>query len=91
MTSLSTDLSNGVRLCQLMEIMGDVTFPKYNKNPKIRVQKAENVNVALNFIRDRGVVLTNVGAEGEFQVKRGEGIDGKLSCKSKLSGRLCYL
>jgi hypothetical protein len=32
----------------------------------MRVQMAENVNLALDFIRARGVVLTNVGAEGEW-------------------------
>lgn len=65
MTSLTTDLSDGVRLVELMEIMGDVSLGRYYKTPKMRVQMAENVNKALDFIKSRGVVLTNVGAEGE--------------------------
>ncbi|KAF9643282.1 actinin-like protein [Thelephora ganbajun] len=50
MTSLVKDLSDGVRLIQLM-------------NPRMRVQKAENVNRALEFINSRGVKLTNIGPE----------------------------
>jgi hypothetical protein len=43
---------------------GDVSLGRYNKNPRIRVQKAENVNKALEFINSRGVKLTNIGPEG---------------------------
>ena len=32
----------------------------------MRVQKAENVNMALEFITSRGVKLTNIGPEGSF-------------------------
>ncbi|RDX53548.1 actinin-like protein [Lentinus brumalis] len=63
MSSLVRDLSDGVRLIQLMEIMGDTSLGRYNKNPKMRVQKAENVNKALEFITSRGVKLTNIGPE----------------------------
>ncbi|THH00172.1 hypothetical protein EW026_g2300 [Hermanssonia centrifuga] len=63
MTSLVKDLSDGVRLIQLMEIMGDTSLGRYNRNPRIRVQKAENVNKALEFIQSRGVKLTNIGPE----------------------------
>ncbi|RDB17949.1 Alpha-actinin-like protein 1 [Hypsizygus marmoreus] len=63
MSSLVKDLSDGVRLIQLMEIMGDVSLGRYNKNPRMRVQKAENVNKALEFINSRGVKLTNIGPE----------------------------
>jgi hypothetical protein len=31
----------------------------------MRIQKAENVNKALEFITSRGVKLTNIGPEGE--------------------------
>ncbi|KAJ8468884.1 hypothetical protein ONZ51_g9361 [Trametes cubensis] len=63
MTSLVKDLSDGVRLIQLMEIMGDTSLGRYNKTPKMRIQKAENVNKALEFITSRGVKLTNIGPE----------------------------
>lgn len=32
----------------------------------MRVQKAENVTKALDFIASRGVKLTNIGPEGEL-------------------------
>ncbi|CAG7853524.1 Alpha-actinin-2 AltName: Full=Alpha-actinin skeletal muscle isoform 2; AltName: Full=F-actin cross-linking protein [Serendipita indica DSM 11827] len=63
MNSLVTDLSDGVRLIQLMEIMGDTSLGRYNRVPRMRVQKAENVNKALEFITSRGVKLTNIGPE----------------------------
>ena len=45
-------------------ILGDVSLGRYNKTPRMRVQKAENVNKALEFITSRGVKLTNIGPEG---------------------------
>ena len=44
--------------------LGDVSLGRYNKIPRLRVQKAENVNKALEFITSRGVKLTNIGPEG---------------------------
>ncbi|TPX31293.1 hypothetical protein SmJEL517_g05321 [Synchytrium microbalum] len=61
--SLATDLSSGETLIQLLEIIGDESLGKYNKHPKLRLQKIENMNKALEFIKKRGVNLTNIGAE----------------------------
>ncbi|KAI0036538.1 actinin-like protein [Vararia minispora EC-137] len=61
MKSLRTDLCDGVRFIQLM--VCDVSLGRYNKNPRMRVQKVENVNKALEFISSRGVKLTNIGSE----------------------------
>ncbi|GAB5591055.1 alpha-actinin [Umbelopsis nana] len=61
--NLGEDIANGVRLIQLLEIIGDTPLGRYNKNPKMRIQKVENVNKALEFIKLRGVALTNIGAE----------------------------
>jgi Ca2+-binding EF-hand superfamily protein len=60
---LATDLSSGETLIQLLEIIGDESLGKYNKAPKLRLQKIENMNKALEFIKKRGVNLTNIGAE----------------------------
>lgn len=49
---------------------GDVSLGRYNKFPRMRVQKAENVNKALDFIASRGVKLTNIGPEGRFSRQR---------------------
>ncbi|TXT04338.1 hypothetical protein VHUM_04105 [Vanrija humicola] len=61
MTSLAKDFSDGVKLIQ--EIMSETSLGRYNKKPFLRVQKAENASKALQFIRDRGVKLTNIGPE----------------------------
>ncbi|KAI1794952.1 actinin-like protein [Ganoderma leucocontextum] len=61
MSSLVRDLSDGVRLIQLM--VSDTSLGRYNKAPRMRIQKAENVNKALEFITSRGVKLTNIGPE----------------------------
>jgi hypothetical protein len=45
------------------EVIGDESLGKYNKSPKLRIQKMENATKALDFIRKRGVQLTNIGAE----------------------------
>ncbi|EIE80322.1 hypothetical protein RO3G_05027 [Rhizopus delemar RA 99-880] len=60
---LNEDLANGVRLIQLLEIIGGESLRPYNMNPTMIFQKMENVNKALDFIKSRGVALTNIGAE----------------------------
>ncbi|OMJ16158.1 Alpha-actinin-like protein 1 [Smittium culicis] len=45
------------------EIIGKEPLGRYNLNPSMRIQKMENVNKALEFIKERGVNLTNIGAE----------------------------
>jgi hypothetical protein len=47
---------------------GDVSLGRYNKNPRMRIQMAENVNKALEFINSRGVKLTNIGPEGALSL-----------------------
>ena len=49
------------------EIMSQSSLGRYNTNPRMRVQKAENVNRALQFIKGSGVILTNIGPEGGQQ------------------------
>jgi hypothetical protein len=73
---LKTDLCDGVRLLYLLvfpssgewlmgqEIMSDVDLGKWNRKPYHRFHFVENCVWALNYIRDNGVALTNIGAEG---------------------------
>lgn len=63
LNDLKADLADGVRLIQLLEIIGNEPLGRYYKSPKLRVQKAENVNTALDFIKHRGILLYNIGAE----------------------------
>ena len=60
---LTLDFANGVKLLRLLEVIGDVSLGRYYLTPKLRVQQCENVNKALDFIKQRGVLLTNIGAE----------------------------
>ncbi|GHJ86599.1 hypothetical protein NliqN6_3001 [Naganishia liquefaciens] len=63
MTDLVKDMSDGVKLIQLLEIMSGTPLGRYNPKPKMRVQKAENAKKALDFIRSKDVRMTNIGAE----------------------------
>lgn len=63
LNDVTSEFANGVALIQLLEIIGDESLGKYNKTPRMRIQQVENVNKALEFIKLRGVPLTNIGAE----------------------------
>lgn len=56
------DFCDGVLLCQLMEIVGNVTLPKPARG-KLRIHKIQTLNHALTFIKDKGVKLIGIGAE----------------------------
>lgn len=60
---LSRDLCDGIRLINLLEVMSNESLGKYSQHPRLRVQKAENVMKSLNFIREHGLQLWNIGAE----------------------------
>jgi len=60
---LVRDLSDGVILIHILEILGGESLGRYASKPKLRVQKFENANKALDFIRGRSIQLTNIGAE----------------------------
>jgi len=69
--NLSTDLDTGICLLNLLEqISGKQVAANYNKNPKMRVQKIENVNFSLQFLTKEGIKL--VGIDG------GNVVDGNL-------------
>jgi len=61
--SLTTDFRTGVKLIQLLEVIGEANLGRYVKAPKMRVQQIENVNKALAFIKERGVSLVSIGSE----------------------------
>ncbi|KAL8827636.1 MAG: hypothetical protein Q9191_003063 [Dirinaria sp. TL-2023a] len=60
---LATDLSDGVILIHLLEVLGNESLGRYASKPKLRVQRFENVNKSLDFVRSRGIQMTNIGAE----------------------------
>lgn len=60
--NLETDLSDGLRLITLIEVLSGRRLPKHNKRPAFRSQKLENVSVALKFLQDdEGIRIVNIG------------------------------
>ncbi|OIW34062.1 hypothetical protein CONLIGDRAFT_659767 [Coniochaeta ligniaria NRRL 30616] len=57
------DLSDGVMLIHLLECLSNESLGRYAAKPKLRVQRFENANIALDFIKSRGIQMTNIGAE----------------------------
>jgi Ca2+-binding EF-hand superfamily protein len=61
--SLSDGFQDGINLITLLEVIAEENFGKFEKNPKMRIQKIENIGKALKFIADHNVKLANIGAE----------------------------
>lgn len=60
-TSLETDLSDGLKLIALIEVLSQKRMPKHNIRPTFRSQKLENVSVATQFLENEGIKLVNIG------------------------------
>lgn len=50
-------------LIHLLECLSNESLGRYAAKPKLRVQRFENANTALNFVKSRGIQMTNIGAE----------------------------
>lgn len=50
-------------LIHLLECLSNESVGRYAAKPKLRVQRFENANLALDFIKSRGIQMTNIGAE----------------------------
>lgn len=61
---LDQDLRDGLTLLRLLELISGEKVPPAEKRGKMRVHKINNVNKALGFIREKGVRLAGIGAEG---------------------------
>jgi len=66
---LETDLHDGILLINLLEVISSKSLGKFNKNPKIRSQKLENTQFALNFLKTEGIKLVNIGNEDIVDAK----------------------
>ncbi|PSS18800.1 hypothetical protein M430DRAFT_140393 [Amorphotheca resinae ATCC 22711] len=60
---LVKDLGDGVLLIHLLECLSSESLGRYAAKPKLRVQRFENANLSLDFIKSRGIQMTNIGAE----------------------------
>jgi len=62
LVDLEADLSDGLRLVALVEVLSGKKFKFVNKRPNFRTQKLENVTMALEFLeRDEGIRIVNIG------------------------------
>jgi len=62
--NLFEDLKNGLILVNLVEILTDPkTVGKYNKHPRIAIQKIENLGIVLKFLEAENLKLVNIGPE----------------------------
>lgn len=59
---LVTDLADGTVLASLLGRISDENVGRINKKPKIDIQKLENLNQCLQFIRDHDIQLVNIGS-----------------------------
>ncbi|KAF0716059.1 Aste57867_3049 [Aphanomyces stellatus] len=60
---LYADLSDGLRLIALLEELtnGPITT-KYNKEPRFRIHKLENLNIVFGYLAKAQVQVTNIGS-----------------------------
>lgn len=60
--NLQTDLSDGLRLIALLEVLSQKKmFRKYNQRPTFRQMQLENVSVALEFLDRENIKLVSIG------------------------------
>eukprot|EP01125_Pyxidicula_operculata_P021590 TRINITY_DN83_c0_g1_i1.p1 TRINITY_DN83_c0_g1~~TRINITY_DN83_c0_g1_i1.p1 ORF type:complete len:430 (+),score=103.35 TRINITY_DN83_c0_g1_i1:22-1311(+) len=58
---LERDLGDGLLLMALLEVISSKQVtPKYNKQPKLKMQKVENLNFCINFLKNEGIKLVNI-------------------------------
>lgn len=58
--SLETDLSDGLALIALIEVLSQKKMSKHNKRPTFRSQKLENISVAMKFLEREGIKIINI-------------------------------
>ena len=59
---LTKDLSDGVKLIVLLEVLSQKKLGRYNKKPRVHAQKMENVQLSLDFItKKERIRLVNIG------------------------------
>lgn len=58
--NLETDLSDGIKLINLLEVLTKKKLPKYHEHPLFRSQRLENNAVALKFLMNQGINIVNI-------------------------------
>lgn len=60
---LVEDLKDGVKLCELLEIISSKSVGKFNRQPRLRFHFLENNRRAIEFILHEGLTLVGIGPE----------------------------
>ena len=61
---LEYDLSDGLALISLIEVLSGKRLPKHNRRPNSIAQKLENLNIALGFLtKEEKIKIVNIGNE----------------------------
>jgi len=60
---LQKAFGDGVNFINFLEIISNQSLPKYEKKPKIRIQKVGNVSTGLQFLKSQKINLVNISAE----------------------------
>ena len=63
----ATDFSDGTKLAALLEVISNERLNKINPTPKIELQKLENLNKCLQFLKDKEIQLVNIGSQDIFK------------------------
>jgi filamin len=64
---IQTDLSDGVQLLNLLEVISAKKMKKkWSSNPRNAIVKKENINTAIDFIIGEGLKLVNIGSSDIF-------------------------
>lgn len=59
---LEQDLSDGLRLIALIEVLSGKRINRFNKRPTVRAQKLENVGIVLRFLAtEEKIKIVNIG------------------------------
>lgn len=73
--SISKDFIDGTNLVPLVEILMKKSLGKYNKKPRMKVQRIENLSKCLDYLKKDGVKLVNIGPgdleEGNINITLG--------------------
>jgi filamin len=63
---LKDGFKDGLALINLLEVLSGKSLGKYNKHPRIPMQKMENITLGIEFIKSEGIKIVNIGTEDLF-------------------------
>lgn len=67
---LEQDLSDGLRLIALIEVLSGKRINRFNKRPTVRAQKLENVGLVLRFLgAEEKIKTVNIGKRFVFSLE----------------------